>query len=360
MAYTLASVFAFYRDVVLAHLLLAFGRLYPTLRVPHQDLSKKIAIITGANSGIGFEIASELARRGATVYLACRNTSKANDAVSEITSKVPSSVEKLKVLSLDTSSLIAVRMFAQSWAARNDTQRIDYLFHNAGTGASAAGSKYTADGFPPLYATNFLGSYLLTYLLEPHLAPDTRVILTSSTAAFVGSFSSSFSLKSIQQEVEPGFHAPSNKVLPGKATADESIYINTKAMQVAFAKLLQDHFDRQAEESGGQQKRLAHSFTPGFTQSPFFGKISARSFAEDPIWWVLMATNRMLATDTSQGAATGVWLATTMDEDVVGRGKGGAFWQRMARQVSNIDIMAWENVERLWVRWEADAGIEWR
>ncbi|KAL8793910.1 MAG: hypothetical protein Q9195_003529 [Heterodermia aff. obscurata] len=355
MSLTQPSLITYYRDFVIGNFSLVFGRLFPTLRVPPCDLSNKTAIITGANSGIGFEIALELAKRGATVYLACRNALKADQAVSRITSQVPSSVDLVKALSLDTSSLSSVRAFAQEWTSRPNKE-IDLLFHNAGTGSSSD-QAFTADGFPPIYATNFLGSFLLTHLLEPHLVPTARIILTTSTGQFIGSFSPTFSLSTVQNSLEPGFHFPA---VPSPNTnhtfvpRDEASYVNSKSMQTAFATLLQRRFDH---ESGN--RRTVHAFTPGFTLTPIFEKVEPRSAGLDPIWSILKATT-VLATEASQGAATGVWLATTGDAGVVGKGKAGGYWDRMTRRVAKTEIMDPETVERFWVRWEADAGVEWR
>lgn len=360
MQYARASQVAYFRDFIWSFVVLAFGRLFPTLHVPHTNLAGKTAIITGANSGIGFEIALEIARRGATVYLACRNISKAEDAISKIVSKVPSSAGQVKALSLDTSSLSSIRAFAEEWKALDGrTNQIEFLFHNAGSGSAPPGQEYTSDGLLCLYVTNFLGSFLLTYLLEKHLVPDARIIMTTSTGQYQSDILPTFSLKSVKNNLEPGFHAPSAQVVPGKSTHESSIYVNTKMMQIAFAKLLQQRFDRQANEAGAQNRRLAHAFTPGFTMTEAFGNLTAKSAAEDPVWVVLRATT-VLATDPGQGAATGHWLATTRDEAVVGAGNGGGYWERMTRRVSKGDVMESETVERLWVRWEADAGIEWR
>lgn len=136
--------------------------------------------MTGGNSGIGLETALQLARQGCTVFLACRNISKAEAAVSQIISQFPASEGFLRSLVLDTSSLDSVRSFVTHWNTLNI--RIDLLFHNAGISAVPAGQDVSADGFPMIYATNFLGSFLLTYLLEPHLLSDARVILISSAA----------------------------------------------------------------------------------------------------------------------------------------------------------------------------------
>ena len=148
MSYNSVSRLAFYRDLAWSFVVLVLGRLFPRLHVPHTDLSNKVAVITGGNSGIGFAIALELAKQGATVYLACRNTSKAETAVSRITSEVPTSERRVKALSLDTSSLSSVRTFAQKWAGRDDgSKEINFLFHNAGIGSIPPGQGCTRAKF---------------------------------------------------------------------------------------------------------------------------------------------------------------------------------------------------------------------
>jgi NAD(P)-dependent dehydrogenase (short-subunit alcohol dehydrogenase family) len=357
MSNNTASRLAFMRDLILSMITLACGRLYPTLKPPPADLTGKVAVITGANSGIGLQIALEMARQGATVYLACRNPSKAVEAASQVTTRVPASIDRVKTLSLDTSSLSSVREFVETWKYFNT--EIDLLFHNAGISGPPNGQTFTTEGFPTIYATNFLGSFLLTYLLEPYLSEDARVTLTSSTGQYSGAFSTTFSLGSTKERLEPGFHVPVAAVKAGAHANDSVAYGNSKAMQAAFARLLQDHFDRKANEAGKQNRRVAHAFSPGFTHTPIFAKTTVKTIWDDPLFWILTVTT-FLATDVSQGAATGVWLASTQDRDVVGRGMGGGYWDRMTRRLSSVDMMSKEKLERLWVRWEADAGVEWR
>lgn len=345
-------------DLILGMVTLALGRLFPTLKSPPVDLTGKIAIVTGANSGIGLQIALDLAKQGCTVYLACRNISKAQEAVSQIMSQVPESKPRVKSLLLDTSSLDSVCAFANDWETLNTT--IDLLFHNAGAGFAPAAQPFSADGFPLLYATNMLGSFLLTYLLEPRLAPAARVIMTSSTGQYASAFTSDFSLSSVEKTHEPGFHVPVAKFKSPHAVPDGPAYNQTKGMQAVFAKLLQGHFDRKAAEAGVPSRRIAHAFTPGFTRSEFLGKAVDSGFFADPQMWVLKMCNAVLPTDVSQGAATGVWLACTDDEGVVGKGMGGGYWDRMTRRLSKVDMMSKDALERFWVRWEADAGLEWR
>ncbi|KAI4282434.1 MAG: hypothetical protein L6R38_002936 [Xanthoria sp. 2 TBL-2021] len=358
MPNTTASRIGFLWDLFVGFLNLAIGRLLPTLNVPKTELAHRTAIVTGGNSGIGFQIALELARRGATVHLACRNASKGDLAVSQITNQIPNSHGRVEVHPLDTSSLASVRAFAKEWKARGG--RIDVLMHNAGVASVPEGQNlFTPDGFPLLYATNFLGPFLLTHLLERYLATDARIISTTSTGHYAGSISASFALDSVKNRIEPGFHTSRMSTLNGKVPADSDVYTNTKLMQVGFVRLLQQYFDRELRESGQHRQRMVHCFTPGFTSTPMIDKLNIRSLKEDPVWWALRTT-AIFATDPQQGAATGVWLATTQDQDVVGEGNGGGYWDRMTRRVSKVEDTDPDVVQRLWVRWEADAGIEWR
>lgn len=345
------------RDLLLSLFSLACGRLYPPLHPPPKDLTGKVAIVTGANSGIGRHIASELVKQKATVYLACRNTARAEEAISQISSAIPDCADRIKSLLLDTSSLSSVRKCAESW--KNEGSGIDILVHNAGISSIPTGQPFTSDGIPVIYATNLLGSFLLTHHLEPHLSNDARIIFTSSTGQYSGKFTPTFSLKAVKNQLEPGFHAPSAAVKAGGLAADSTMYSNTKAMQVVFAKLLQSRWDAEAKGDGRVNARAVHAFSPGFTMTPIFGKITPLTVWKDPIYWFLR-TMTILATDVSQGAATAVWLATTDDEAVVGEGMGGRYWERMTRRLTRVDFMGTEMLDRFWVRWEADAGTLWR
>lgn len=88
-----------------------------------------MAIITGGNSGIGFQIALELACQRATIHLACRNGSKAHNAVSDVTNQILESHSRVEAHMLDTPSLASVRAFAEEWKACGGG--IDILMHNA-------------------------------------------------------------------------------------------------------------------------------------------------------------------------------------------------------------------------------------
>src|SRR5436190_436252 len=140
------------------------------------DQSGRTAVVTGANTGIGYEAAAVLAERGAAVVLACRNLDKAKDAASRISAATPGAA--VEVQHLDLSELASVRAAAQELRARHE--RIDLLVNNAGVMWTPR--RTTADGFELQFGTNHLGHFALTGLLLDRLlhVPGSRVVTISS------------------------------------------------------------------------------------------------------------------------------------------------------------------------------------
>jgi short-subunit dehydrogenase len=103
--------------------------LLPDMTLPSADLRGKQAIVTGANSGIGFETAKSLARLGAHVVLACRNKDKAEKAKKDIEQAVTGAQVEVEIL--DCSSLGSARLFVERWGKRNFSA-VDILVNNAG------------------------------------------------------------------------------------------------------------------------------------------------------------------------------------------------------------------------------------
>lgn len=147
------------------------------------DLSGKTVIVTGGNSGIGYEAALQFARKGAEVILACRNTEKARAAAAQIKAAYPSAI--VEPMALDLSNLASIREFASAYRARHRT--LDILVNNAGV--MALPYSRTTDGFEMQFGTNHLGHFALTgLLLEPLLAANgARVVNVSSGAHRMGS-----------------------------------------------------------------------------------------------------------------------------------------------------------------------------
>lgn len=141
-------------------------------------LGGKTVVVTGGNSGIGFEAARQMARKGAHVILACRDTGRAADALEQIRTLHPSA--SVEAMQLDLASLESVHRFARDFAAKSVP--LDVLCNNAGV--MAIPRRTTAEGFEMQIGTNHLGHFALTgLLLEPLLAaPAARVVNVSSTA----------------------------------------------------------------------------------------------------------------------------------------------------------------------------------
>lgn len=146
-------------------------------QIPSQ--AGKRAIVTGANIGLGFQTARELARAGAQVVLACRSVERGEKAAERIRSEQPSA--QVHVAKLDLSTLASVREFAASALAAGEP--LDVLVLNAGIMALPA-RQVTPDGLEMQTATNYLGHFALTGLLLPLLlrAGSARVVSLSSNA----------------------------------------------------------------------------------------------------------------------------------------------------------------------------------
>jgi NAD(P)-dependent dehydrogenase (short-subunit alcohol dehydrogenase family) len=147
------------------------------------DLTGKVIIVTGGNSGIGYEAALELARKGGRTILACRSVAKAQAALSQIKLHVPNAAAE--IMQLDLASLASIRAFAAAFNARYD--RLDLLINNAGIMMVPYGK--TDDGFERQFGTNHLGHFALTGLLLDRIlaTPGARVVTISSGAHRVGS-----------------------------------------------------------------------------------------------------------------------------------------------------------------------------
>ncbi|KAL6790792.1 NAD(P)-binding protein [Trichoderma sp. SZMC 28012] len=159
------------------------------------DLSGKVYIVTGSNTGVGKELAQILYSKKATVYVAARSEAKATEAIQDIRAAFPTSTGRLEFLALDLSDLGAVARSAKEFITRET--KLDVLFNNAGVMHPPQGSK-TKQGYELQLGVNNLGHLLFTELLTPLLAttaasyasssPNTvRVVWVSSLYSEMGS-----------------------------------------------------------------------------------------------------------------------------------------------------------------------------
>ena len=146
------------------------------------DQCGKTAIVTGSNTGVGFETARALTQKNAHVILACRNEQKGNDAARRIRDGFPDA--KVEVMTLDLSSLASIRSFSESVLRKHE--KLDLLINNAGVMTPPHGE--TTDGFELQFGTNYLGHFALTGLLidRINMTPASRIIPVSSIAHYQG------------------------------------------------------------------------------------------------------------------------------------------------------------------------------
>lgn len=146
------------------------------------DLTGKVIIITGGNSGIGYEAAKEFARKGAQIILASRNKNKAKAALSRIQTEIPGS--RAEIYQLDLADLKSIKQFTDTFKKKYN--RLDVLLNNAGIMMVPYGK--TKDGFELQLGTNHLGHFALTGTLIDLLlnTPGARVVNVSSNAHYFG------------------------------------------------------------------------------------------------------------------------------------------------------------------------------
>ena len=140
------------------------------------NLNGKVFIITGANSGLGYENSLALAEKGATVIMACRNLDRAQPVLEAIKRDVPNA--KLELMELDLAYLKSIRAFANSFKSNFD--KLNVLINNGGPIIAVHG--VTEDGFETHFGVNHLGHFALTGLLLEKLlnTPSSRIVTVSS------------------------------------------------------------------------------------------------------------------------------------------------------------------------------------
>jgi NAD(P)-dependent dehydrogenase (short-subunit alcohol dehydrogenase family) len=244
------------------------------------DRTGTVALVTGANSGIGYATAFALAEHGAHVILACRNQDKARRALDELENDLERS--SLELLTLDLSDLGSVRRAAEQFLAEH--ARLDLLINNAGL--MAAPFSRTADGFELQMATNHFGHFALTGLLLPRLLASgrSRVVTVSSLMHRAGRMGT-------------------DDMAGPNARNTWRHYGTSKLANLLFTAEL----DRRLRSAG--ESTLAVAAHPGWTQSNLVGTGAALGQAR--LWpKVERASSRILAQATAVGALPTLYAAT--------------------------------------------------
>lgn len=246
------------------------------------DQSGKVFVVTGANTGLGFETARALAEKGGEVYLACRSEQKAQEAIAKI--KVRAHDAVLHFLPLDLNDLHHVE---QSAAMMRDIPKIDVLINNAGLMVPPLGR--TAQGFESQMGVNHLGHFALVgHLMDKLMADNTRIVVLSSLAHRGGKFN------------WDDFHAE-------KHYSAMQRYQDSKLANMMFGKELERRLRKQ---DTGAMCVICH---PGVAATELV------RYLPKPLQWMMP-----LVAPLMNSAAAGAWptlLAAT--EDVVGGGYYG-------------------------------------
>jgi NAD(P)-dependent dehydrogenase (short-subunit alcohol dehydrogenase family) len=244
------------------------------------DQSGRSAVVTGANSGLGLVIARELARAGASVVMACRNTSKGEQALDRLRAAVPGA--DARVESLDLADLSSVRAFAERVSGQ--VGKLDLLVDNAGV--MAPPRRETADGFESQFGTNHLGHFALTGLLLAALsaAPAPRVVAMSAGLHRLGR------LKFDDLQREQGYN-------------NWLAYGQSKLANLMFCFELQ----RRATAAGSPLLSLAAH--PGYSATHLQFAGPARFYER----WVAFAGNMLVAQTADRGALPALYAATVPD-----------------------------------------------
>ncbi len=215
------------------------------------DLTGKIIVVTGGNSGLGFESVKAFASKGARVVMACRSLVKGEEAVKQITEINPSA--DVELMGLDLMKMSSIKRFA--WSFKQKYPRLNVLLNNAGIMTTPY--QLTNDGFESQMGTNHLGHFALTGLLMEVLAqtPHSRVVTVSSMAHRQGNMD----FDNLLFEKGSGY-------TPMKA------YSRSKLANLLFTFELQRWFEAHGLDN------LALAAHPGISQTNLFRHIENKAF----------------------------------------------------------------------------------
>jgi len=294
-----------------------------------SNLAGRVHLVTGANAGIGLEVARELARRGGEVHLLCRNRERGETARSEIQETTKN--EKVFMHQVDMSSQQSIRSFASSFLSTQGNNKVDVLVNNAGV-LNDTERLESPEGVEHCFATAMGGTVLLTGLLWPALkrASPSVVINVSSAGMFTAK------VKASDLQMKAGKY---DGVLQ---------YARVKRAQVEITEM----FAKKATDSGIK----IHAMHPGYSATPGTKKLPGLSDGKPGGFFE--QHGEMLRT-AEQGADTIVWMSSAPKV----RETSGLFWFDR-KQISPHFTMAGTSIankekEKLWEDCFALMGCKW-
>lgn len=247
------------------------------------DQTGRIALVTGANSGLGWETTLALARKNAHVIMTARNTSKGQAARAEILAQVPNA--SVEVMALDLADLQNIQAFSNAFKAKFG--QLHMLINNAGV--MGIPRQETVDGFEMQFGTNHLGHFALTgRLLDVLLAtPHSRVVTVSSSASYMGTIN----FDDLQSE---------------KSYVRYMVYCQSKLANVLFA------FELQRRLTAAGSTTTSFAVHPGFAHT----NLQSNTYTATGAAWERLSYNIMMplfSQSAAMGALPQLYAATSPD-----------------------------------------------
>ncbi|KAJ3270935.1 hypothetical protein HDV01_007332 [Terramyces sp. JEL0728] len=252
------------------------------------SLKGKVAIVTGGNTGVGFATCTELARKGAKVYLAARSDDRANAAIAKIKAEIPDA--DITHLKLDLQDLKQVKSAADTFKAKEP--KFDILINNAGI--MACPFALSKDGIETQFATNHVGHYLFTRELISALlkSPNPKVVNLSSLAHL---------------------HAPEHGIEFDKVNDENALNNWSRYGQSKLANIL---FTRGLNKRFGDKGLLANSVHPGWVNTELDrGVQESMGFLYTITYPANWLSQKLIALTPLQGALTSLYCATSPEID---------------------------------------------
>jgi len=279
------------------------------------DLSKQQALVTGANSGLGYWTSLALARQGASVVLACRTPKKCEAARVKIVGEVRGA--DVTTIQLDTSKLASVREAAKDFTASH--RKLDMLFLNAGiaiaNGGDSEENKLSEDGIEIVFATNVIGHHLLYKLLEPLLTASksqiSRVVLTSSAAHY-----------------DSYKYGVATDLATLNSASPDHLYDQSKLAQVLWAQEL-------TRRLGVGSMTYVNSCHPGLVDTGIWDQLSGvvgEGLMGNVLRGLLQSLQDRFMWSAADGALTQIYLGAHV-EDIVGEDIRGRYFHPQAIEV---------------------------
>jgi len=272
-----------------------------------SELSGRTFLVTGGNTGIGLATATDLARRGGRVYLACRSRPKAEAAIAAITAATGN--DDVRFLPLDLADLASVRACASAFLALGEPLHV--LINNAGLGGTPG---LTKDGFELVFGVNHLGHFALTMGLRDCLEANRARVVTVASDAHYQAKGIDFGRLRHRTRGITGMHE----------------YSVSKLCNVLFSQELA----RRLQGTGV----TSYALHPGVVASDIWRRV--------PSLVRPLVTRRMLTIE--QGARTSLYCATAPDEVL----SSGAYYEDCAEREPSA-VATPELAEQLWQHSEA-------